>query len=442
MDLFENFLSNLSSMVWGPAMLFFLFGTHVFLTFRLKFIQRYTFYAIKLSFQKSHEDEGDVSHFGALTTALAATVGTGNIVGVATAVASGGPGAVLWMWLTGFFGIATKYAEALLSVKFRVTNRKGHMSGGPMYVLERGMKNKGLAITFSFLTAVAAFGIGNTVQANSIASLAKETFGLSPWAIGSIIILFTGFVILGGIHSITRICERLVPVMMIFYIAGCCALLVIGWETIPRTIGLIISSAFTGQAAVGGFLGAGLREAMRFGIARGLFSNESGMGSAPIVAAAAKTSNPVRQALVSSTGTFWDTVVVCALTGLVLVNSGQWMNGLNGAALTKAAFARLDIVGPVILTIGLFTFVLSTILGWSYYGEKAVEYLWGHRVIVFYRYLWVGAVMVGSVATLPVVWSFADVANALMAIPNLIALWALNDILVSETQKHLWRKKS
>jgi len=441
MPFLEKFLSDLSNMVWGPAMLFFLFGTHIFLTFRLKFIQRYTFQAIKLSFEKHHEGDGDVSHFGALATALAATVGTGNIVGVATAVAAGGPGAVLWMWLTGFFGIATKYAEALLSVKFRIMNKKGQMSGGPMYVLERGMKNKGLAVAFAFLTAIAAFGIGNTVQANSIAALAKETFGLSPWVTGITITIFTGFVILGGIHSITRMCERLVPFMMIFYIIGCVALLFIGWKTVPETIRLIVTSAFTGQAAVGGFLGAGLREAMRFGIARGLFSNESGMGSAPIVAAAAKTSNPVRQALVSSSGTFWDTVVVCALTGLVLVNSGEWMHGLNGAALTKAAFARLDVIGPIVLTVGLFTFVLSTILGWSYYGEKAVEYLWGHKAVTPYRYLWVIAVMIGSVATLPVVWSFADVANALMAIPNLIALWALNDVLVSETKKHLWAKK-
>ncbi|MFA6378485.1 MAG: sodium:alanine symporter family protein [Candidatus Omnitrophota bacterium] len=438
MDIFEKVLGDLSNMVWGPAMLFFLFGTHIFLTFRLKFIQRYTFHAIKLSFEKSHEGEGDVSHFGALTTALAATVGTGNIVGVATAIAAGGPGAVLWMWLTGVFGIATKYAEALLSVKFRVTNKKGQMAGGPMYVLERGMKNKGLAIAFAFFTAIAAFGIGNMVQANSIASLVKETFHIAPWVTGVTITLFTGFVILGGITSIARMCEKFVPFMMVFYILGCVILLLMKWHTVPHTIGLIFTSAFTGQAAFGGFLGTGMKEAMRFGIARGLFSNEAGMGSAPIVAAAAKTSNPVRQALVSSTGVFWDTVVLCALTGLVLVNSGLWMQGLKGAALTKAAFSELTFIGPIVLTIGLFTFVLSTILGWSYYGEKAVEYLWGHRAITTYRYLWVGAVMVGSVVTLPMVWSFADIANALMAIPNLVALWALNDILVDETRKHLW----
>jgi len=438
MDILEKILGDLSNLVWGPAMLFFLFGTHLFLTFRLKFIQRYIGHAIKLSFERGHEGEGDVSHFGALTTALAATVGTGNIIGVATAVAAGGPGAVLWMWLTGVFGIATKYAEALLSVKFRIKNKKGQMSGGPMYVLERGVKNKGLAVAFAFLTAIAAFGIGNTVQANSIAALAKETFGLSPWITGAVITIFTGFVILGGIHSIARMCEKFVPFMMIFYILGCVILLLMKWQSVPSTISLIFTSAFTGQAAIGGFLGAGMKEAMRFGIARGLFSNEAGMGSAPIVAAAAKTSNPVRQALVSSTGVFWDTVIICALTGLVLVNSGFWAQGLKGAALTKAAFSELTLIGPIVLTVGLLTFVLSTILGWSYYGEKAVEYLWGDRAVMPYRYLWVVAVMVGSVVTLPMVWSFADIANALMAIPNLVALWALNDILVQETKKHLW----
>ncbi len=441
MQIFEKILADLSNMVWGPAMLFFLFGTHLFLTFRLKVIQRYLGKAIKLSLERGHEGEGDVSHFGALTTALAATVGTGNIIGVATAIAAGGPGAVLWMWLTGVFGIATKYAEALLSVKFRVRNKKGQMAGGPMYVLEKGMKNKGLAIAFAAFTAVAAFGIGNMVQANSIAALMKETFGASPWITGIAITVFTGCVILGGITSIARTCEKFVPLMMMFYILGCVILLCMKWQTVPQTLGLIFTSAFTGQAALGGFLGAGMKEAMRFGVARGLFSNEAGMGSAPIVAAAARTSNPVRQALVSSTGVFWDTVVTCALTGLVLVNSGFWRQGLKGAALTKAAFSDLTWIGPVMLTIGLLTFVLSTILGWSYYGEKAVEYLWGERAIFPYRYLWVVAVMVGSVVTLPMVWSFADIANALMAIPNLVALWALNGILVEETRMHLWCEK-
>jgi AGCS family alanine or glycine:cation symporter len=416
-----------------------LFGTHVFLTFRLKIIQRWLPTAIRLSFKRTAEGTGDVSHFGALTTALAATIGTGNIVGVATAVAAGGPGAVLWMWLTGVFGIATKYAEALLSVKYRIRTAKGMMAGGPMYVLERGLGARWLGIVFAALTAVAAFGIGCMVQANSISSLVDETFHVSPWWTGTVMTVLTAVVILGGIKSIARVCERLVPFMAVFYVFGCAVLLVIGYDTLPRAVGLIVSSAFSGHAAIGGFLGAGVREAIRYGVARGLFSNESGLGSAPIVAAAAQTTNPVRQALVSSTGTFWDTVVVCAMTGLVLVNSGEWTNGLNGAALTKAAFADFPVIGPLILTVGLMTFVFSTILGWSYYGEKAAEYLFGTRAILPYRVLWVVAVMVGSVVTLKAVWSFADIANGLMAVPNLISLLALQRVLAAETRAFLWQ---
>jgi alanine or glycine:cation symporter, AGCS family len=428
-------------LVWGPPMLVLLFGTHLFLTFRLRFIQRYIGKAIRISLGRSREGEGDVSQFGAMTTALAATIGTGNIVGVATAVAAGGPGAVLWMWLTGVFGIATKYAEALLSVKYRVVTPSGLMAGGPMYVLERGLKQRWLGLVFAGFTAVTAFGIGNMVQANSISTLVDETFHVSPWITGGVMTVLTAVVILGGIRSIARTCELLVPFMAIFYVLGCIILLAMDWQSIPGTIGVIFRSAWSGHAAVGGFLGAGMREAMRYGIARGLFSNESGLGSAPIVAAAAQTKNPVRQALVSSTGTFWDTVVVCAMTGLVLVNSGEWMNGLNGARLTKAAFSDLPVVGPVVLTIGLLTFVFSTILGWSYYGEKAAEYLFGPKAISIYRWIWVAAVMVGSVATLPIVWSFADITNALMALPNLVALLLLSRVLVDETRHYLWSGK-
>jgi AGCS family alanine or glycine:cation symporter len=434
-----RFLSELSGYVWGVPLLVLLFGTHLFLTFRLRFPQRYIFKAIRLSLSRSEAGAGDVSPFGALTTALAATIGTGNIVGVATAVAAGGPGAVLWMWLTGVFGFATKYSEALLAVKFRVKNAQGQMSGGPMYVLERGLHSRPLAIAFAVLTAVAAFGIGNMVQANAIASMAQESLGVSPWASGGAMMILTAVVILGGITWIARVCEFLVPFMAIFYVLGCAVLLGMGWETLGATLSTIVSSAFTGQAAVGGFLGAGIREAMRFGIARGLFSNEAGLGSAPIVAAAAQTKNPVRQALVSATGTFWDTVVVCAMTGLVIVNSGEWESGAKGAALTHAAFAHLPgYVGPVILNVGLVTFVFSTILGWSYYGEKAVEYLVGTRGVVPYRVLWVIAVLVGSVMKLSVIWDFADIANALMAIPNLVSLLVLNGMLVVETRKWLW----
>ncbi len=312
------------------------------------------------------------------------------------------------------------------------------MAGGPTYALERGLHAHWLGVVFAALTAIAAFGIGNMVQANSISAMVVETFGVRPWITGVVITACTAVVILGGIKSIANVCEKLVPFMAVFYVVGCTILLVMHAALIPETLRLIVSTAFTGQAAVGGFVGAGVREAMRFGVARGLFSNESGLGSAPIVAAAAQTKTSVRQALVSSTGTFWDTVVVCAMTGLVLVNSGEWTNGLTGAKLTKAAFGDLPVVGPVVLTVGLLTFVFSTILGWSYYGEKAAEYLYGVRVIMPYRVLWVAAVMVGSVVSLPAVWSFADIANGFMAIPNLFSLIALSGVIVAETREHLW----
>ena len=438
MQAIEAFLAQASDLVWGPPLLILLFGTHLFLTVRLKFIQTYLPQAIKLSFSREKEGDGEITQFGALTTALAATIGTGNIVGVATAVAAGGPGAVLWMWLTGVFGIATKYAEAVLAVKYRVKLPNGQMAGGPMYALDRGLGSKPLGMLFAALTAIAAFGIGNMTQANSIAGLAQQTFGVSPWITGSVMTVLTAVVILGGITKIASVCEKLVPFMAAFYIIGCTILIFMHADRLPNTLSLIFNGAFSGQAAVGGFLGAGVMQAMRFGIARGLFSNESGLGSAPIVAAAAQTKNPVRQALVSATGTFWDTVVVCALTGLVVVNSGGWQQGLGGSALTKMAFEDLPTVGPIVLTVGLLTFVFSTILGWAYYGEKAAEYLFGTGVIFPYRILWVGAVMLGSVSTLTAVWSFSDVANGLMAVPNLISLLALNGVIVAETQKYLW----
>jgi AGCS family alanine or glycine:cation symporter len=434
----ESLLGRASDLVWGIPLLVLLFGTHLFLTFRLRFIQRYLPTAIRISFRRESEGAGDISQFGALMTALAATIGTGNIVGVSTAVAAGGPGAVLWMWLTGVFGIATKYAEAVLAVKYRVRTPSGDMGGGPMYVLERGLGARWLGVVFAVLTALAAFGIGCMVQANSISTLLHESYTVPTWASGLVMTLLTAVVILGGIKSIASVCEKLVPLMAVFYVLGCAVLLVLHAERLPETVAAIVAGAFNGQAAVGGFLGAGVREAMRFGIARGLFSNESGLGSAPIVAAAAQTKNPVRQALVSSTGTFWDTVVVCAMTGLVVVNSTRWTEGLKGAALTKAAFHDLGAIGPFILSVGLLTFVFSTILGWSYYGEKAAEYLIGERAVKPYRYLWVAAVMVGSVATMPAVWAFADIANGLMAVPNLVSLLALSGVAAAETRRYLW----
>lgn len=441
LDATAKHLDTVSGYVWGYPLLILLFGTHIFLTFRLKFIQQYIFTAIRISLKRSNEGQGDVSQFGALTTALAATIGTGNIVGVATAVAAGGPGAVLWMWLTGVFGISTKYAEALLAVKYRIRNPDGTMAGGPMYVLERGMNAKWLGIIFAALTAVAAFGIGNMVQANSIADLAKNTFNVDPRISGIIMTVLTAIVIIGGIKSIAKVCESLVPFMAIFYVLGCLILLALGWQTIPHTINLILTSAFTGHAAIGGFLGAGMKEAIRYGIARGLFSNESGLGSAPIVAAAAQTKNPVRQALVSSTGTFWDTVVVCLMTGLVIVNTGDWQAGLKGTDLTRAAFSHIPYIGPTVLTIGLLTFVFSTILGWEYYGERAAEYLFGTKIIKPYRWCWVAAVMAGSTIPLKAVWNFADIANGLMAIPNLISLIVLSGVIAAETKTYLWDAK-
>lgn len=434
----EKILTNISDLIWGWPLIILLFGTHLFLTFRLRFIQKYTGRAIKMSLRRETGHRGDVSHFGALTTALAATIGTGNIVGVSTAVAMGGPGAVLWMWLTGVFGIATKYAEAVLSIKYRIKTHKGHFAGGPMYVMDLGLKSKWMGILFAFFTAVAAFGIGNMVQANSITVLVKETFHLSPWISGAVMTVLTALVILGGIQSISKVCEGLVPFMAFSYCLGCLIILCLNLGTIPQTLALILKGAFSGQAAVGGFIGAGIRDAVRYGIARGLFSNESGLGSAPIVAAAARTKNPVEQALISSTGTFWDTVVVCAMTGLVVVNSGEWMNGLNGALLTKATFGDIPVFGPLVLCLGLLTFVFSTILGWSYYGERAVEYLFGHAAVLPYRWLWVAAVMVGSVTSMPAVWAFADIANAMMALPNLVSLVLLSHVVVRETRKHLW----
>lgn len=442
MKAFHDFIIFLNGYLWGPPMLILLFGTHLFLTFRLGFIQRYTGLAIKLSVSKDTTGEGDVSQFGALTTALAATIGTGNIVGVATAVALGGPGAVLWCWLTGVFGIATKYAEALLSVKYRVKTSDGTMLGGPMYALENGLKMKWLAVLFCIFTAIAAFGIGNMVQANSISSMVQEAFNISPYITGILMAILTAVVILGGVKSIASVCEKLVPFMAIFYVLGCLIILIMNAGFVAPAIGLIFKHAFTAKAVGGGFAGATVMMAARYGIARGLFSNESGLGSAPIVAAAAQTKNPVRQALVSSTGTFWDTVVVCAMTGIVLVSSilrdPAGLEGLKGAALTKAAFAQIPVVGPLVLTIGLLTFVFSTILGWSYYGERAAEYLLGKKVIMPYRILWVIAVFFGSIAALPLVWDLADAMNACMAIPNLVSLLLLSGVLVSETRKYLW----
>ena len=441
MERFEELTAQISSALWGWPMIILLLGTHLFLTIRLRFPQAKIFTAIRLSVTKDDHATGDVSQFGALATSLAATIGTGNIVGVATAVAFGGPGAVLWCWLTGVFGIATKYAEGLLAIKYRVQTENGEMLGGPMYALERGLKMKWLAVLFCVFTAIAAFGIGNTVQANSISMLLNESWGISTYVTGGILCLLLALVILFGLKGISKVCSTLVPFMAAFYIVGCIIILWLNAAYLKDTVVLIFNSAFTPQAAGGGFMGTTVMMAARFGIARGLFSNESGLGSAPIVAAAARTRNPVRQALVSSTGTFWDTVVICALTGLVLVSSiiaYPEIDHTQGGALTKMAFGKIPYIGPAILSVGILTFAFSTILGWSYYGEKAMEYLGGKKWIIYYRIAYIAAAFVGSVMNLTVVWNIADSMNALMAIPNLIALLLLSGVAVRETRKYLW----
>lgn len=442
MNTINEFFSVTSSLLWGWPMIILLLGTHLFLTIRLHFPQRHILKAIRLSVQRDPDATGDVSQFSSLATALAATIGTGNIIGVATAITLGGPGAVLWCWLTGVFGIATKYAEGLLAIKYREKKPDGKVIGGPMFALEKGLGWRWAAILFAIFTALASFGIGNTVQANAIATLAYETYDISPYITGTVICLLTGAVILGGVKSIARVCATLVPLMALFYILGCIYIIGVNIDYAWPAIKLIVTSAFSPQAAGGGFVGTTVMMAARYGIARGLFSNESGLGSAPIVAAAAQTRNPVRQALVSSTGTFWDTVVICAMTGIVIVSSVLAYPDItfdNGAVLTKMAFSKIPIIGTPLLTFGLLTFAFSTILGWCYYGERAVEYLKGRRWMLVYRMIFIVAVFIGSVMQLGVVWNMADCMNALMAIPNLLSLLALNGIIVHETRKYLWR---
>lgn len=444
MDYLNAFFTTLSSLLWGWPMIALLLGTHVFLTIRLRFPQLKILKAIKLSVKRDKDASGDVSQFGALATALAATIGTGNIVGVATAISLGGPGAVFWCWLTGVFGIATKYGEGLLAIKYRETTADGRMLGGPMYALEKGLGWKWMAVLFAIFTTCASFGIGSTVQANAIATITHEAYGVPTTIVGIAVSLLVAAVVLGGVKSIARVCGFLVPFMALFYVLGCIYILSVNGSYVWPAIKLIVESAFSPQAASGGFAGTSVMLAARYGISRGLFSNESGMGSAPIVAAAARTRNPVRQALVSSTGTFWDTVVICAITGVVIVSSilaYPDISYTDGATLTKMAFDKIPYVGKPLLSFGLLTFAFSTILGWSYYGERAVEYLKGKSWMLVYRVLFIISIFAGSVANLNVVWNLSDCTNALMAIPNLISLLLLNGVIVHETRKYLWRNR-
>lgn len=443
MEQIQIIADEISSFLWGWPMMILLLGTHLFLTIRLRFPQLKIFKAIRLSIKKDKGSEGDVSQFAALATSLAATIGTGNIVGVATAVALGGPGAIFWCWLTGVFGIATKYGEGLVAVKFRQVTSDGTMLGGPMYALEKGLHMKWLAVLFCIFTMLASLGIGSTVQSNSISTTLFETYNVPVELTGVVISFILFLVVVFGVKGIARVCSAVVPFMALFYILGCLYILGINHAYVWPAIKLIVQSAFNPAAAGGGFVGGTVLMAARYGMARGLFSNESGLGSAPIVAAAAKTRNSVRQALVSSTGTFWDTVVICALTGIVLIScilSGN-LSYDDGASLTKHAFGLIPVVGTPILVIGMVFFAFTTTLGWCYYSERAFEYLFGKRYIMIFRVLYCLTCLIGAVVNLSLVWSFADSANALMAIPNLVSLLLLSGVIVRETRKYLWNDK-
>lgn len=445
MEQFSQIMTWLDDFVWGIPMIVLLLGTHLFMTLRTGFIQRKTLTGIKLSVTKDPDSPGDVSQFQALTTALASTIGTGNIIGVGTAIFLGGPGAVFWCWIAGVFGIATKYAESFIAVKYRVRTPDGKMQGGAMYALERGLNMKWLGVLFAALAALASFGIGCGTQINAIAEVIENNVPLNipPIAVGVVGGILTGIVIIGGIQSIARVCEKLVPLMAVFYVLGCVIILGINYDFILPAVGAILRLAFTPGAVAVGLVGQGVMIALRFGVARGLFSNESGMGSAPLVASAAQTRNPVRQALVSATGTFWDTVVVCLMTGLVLVSTIMKNPEINmdtiadGGQLTTAAFSQIPVLGPIILVVGIITFAWSTILGWSYYGERCAQYLWGKKALLPYKLLFVAVVVVGPVLALDLVWTIADILNALMAIPNLIAVLLLSGVTARETNYYL-----
>ena len=446
MEFINNFISWLYTVIWAPFMVILLLGTHIFLTLRTGFIQRKVFTGIKLSVTKDPSKDGDVSPFQALTTALASTIGTGNIVGVGTAIFLGGPGAVFWCWITGVFGIATKYAESLISIKYRVKSRDGRMLGGAMYVLERGLNMKWLGMLFALFALLASFGIGSAVQVNAISEIVTSnvTFvKIPPIAIGIVLAVITAFVIIGGIKKIAIVCEKLVPTMAACYVIGCFVILGMNHDYIIPGIKAIIKLAFAPGAVAGGLVGRGAITAAQYGIARGLFSNESGLGSAPLVAAAAKTKNPVRQALISATGTFWDTVVVCLITGITLVttimkNPEINMSSIqNGGQMTTAAFSQIPVLGSIILVFGIITFAYTTVLGWSYYGERCAEYLFGKRATIFFKIIFVFVILLGPVIELDIVWSLSDIFNALMAVPNIIALVFTSGLIAKETKKWL-----
>lgn len=443
MDSFVSYLNSFRDIVWGVPMILLLLGTHIYLTYKTGFIQRKVPLGIKLSITKDDSSAGDVSQFQALTTALASTIGTGNIIGVGTAVYLGGPGAVFWCWITGVFGIATKYAESLISVKYRVQSKDGRMLGGAMYALERGLNMKKMAVAFALFAMIASFGIGCATQINAIAEVFDSNFafaGVPRIYIGIIFGILTAFIIIGGIKSIARVCANLVPFMAVFYILASIYILFLNYDYLFPALKSIITLAFAPGSVEGGLIGQGIIIAARFGIARGLFSNESGLGSAPLVASAAQTKNPVRQALVSATGTFWDTVVFCLITGIIIVSTVMkypevnMINFQNGGQMTTAAFNQIPYFGSFILIIALTTFAYSTILGWSYYGERCAEYLFGRKAILPYKLLYIAVLIFAPVLALDMVWTIADILNAFMAVPNLIAVLLLSSQISNDTK--------
>lgn len=447
LDAIDTFLNNASGFLWGYILLFGLLGTHLYLTIILRFPQLYFFKALKYYFGSNQKDkEGQISNFSSLMVSLAANVGTGNIVGVAVAVTTGGPGAVFWCMMTGVLGMATRYAESLLAIRYRVRDAAGNILGGPMYALERGLKCKWLGVIFALFTAVAAFGIGNITQANAVSGvLAESALHMPGWVTGLLLAGLVAAVLIGGIKGISRVCDACVPTMAIVYMIGCVILLCTHAEYVWPAICRIFDSAFSNQAAAGGFIGSTIMIAMQNGVRRGLFSNEAGMGSSPIISAPARTDNPVQQALVASTGPFWDTVVICTLTGLTLtttIMAVPEVSSDSGDLLTYHSFATIGTLGSALLTISLAAFVVSTVLGWSYFGEKALQYLGGARLILPYRVLWVIMAFVGCVISKSsIVWNFADFANGLMAIPNLICMIGLSGVLIAQTRYYLWQNR-
>ena len=448
MEAISNFVSEINGLVWGPPMLVMILGVGLFLSIGLKLMPVMKLGAgFRLMWSgraRGEDDEGDIPPFQALMTALSATVGTGNIAGVATAVFLGGPGALFWMWLTALVGMATKYSEAVLAVRFREVDERGKYVGGPMYYIRNGLGNKWawLGVLFAVFAAVAAFGIGNTVQANSVADVLETSFGLPHWVTGVILMVLVGMVLIGGIQRIGQVASALVPFMAVSYVLIGLIVLAINANEIPAAIGMVFSSAFSGTAAEGGFAGAAVWAAIRFGVARGIFSNEAGLGSAPIAHAVAQTRDPVKQGMVAMLGTFIDTIIVCSITGLVIITSGAWNSGETGAALTSLAFENgLPGFGNYVVAIALATFAFTTILGWSFYGERCIEFLFGVKAILPYRVVWIIAIPVGATINLGFIWLVADTLNAMMALPNLIALLLLSPVVFKLTREYFDKQK-